>query len=92
MFMTNLPDEVMIPDMLLDRIEVLLQYPIGNTLGEDAKSDALMWVRSSQNISPYLKGFWRRHIRTNIISCKTYGVPECVRFFTYVYQLIEELW
>lgn len=85
MYMTNLPDDVMIPDLLLVHVESI-------ELTESAKRDALTWVRAYSTASPDLKDIWRRHIYGNIISCKTYGIPECVRLFTYVYQLIDELW
>lgn len=83
--MTNLPDDVMIPDLLLAHVESI-------ELTEHAKSDALIWVRTFSTASQDLKDIWRRHIKGNIVSCQTYGIPECVRLFSYVYQLIDELW
>lgn len=89
MYTTNLPDDVMIPDMLLVHVERGLQIGV---LSKQAKDDAEAWVRLNKAAEQDIRDFWVRHIRGNISSCKKYGVPECVEFFGYVYQLIESLW
>ena len=85
MYRTNLPDCVVIPESLMDYVE-------GGGLTDQAKLDAQAWVDERKVSSQFFRDFWREHIREDIRLCKTYGIPEGVRFFTYVLELIEVAW
>lgn len=83
MYTTNLPDGVVIPDALVDYVE-------DDRLTEDTKRAIRAWVHT--DTSAYLKSYWHRQIDTNIKLCATYGLPECVRFFSYAREQMVITW
>ena len=85
MYTTNLPDAVMIPDIMVAHIE-------RGILSEQAKRDARAWVAARAGAQRDIRDFWKRQMRENVVACRTYGLPECVIIFQYVYQLIEVTW
>ncbi len=83
MYTTNLPDCVVIPDMLLDLVE-------NDRMDDHAAVRA--WVGETKGASKSLKSFWFKQVDLNISLCKKYGIPECAKFFTYVRSLMDTDW
>lgn len=85
MYTTNLPDTVMIPDMLLAHIE-------RGKLSDDAKADVRTWVGRSKSFSADARSYWKRQMQENVSACHQYYMPECASIFSYVCEVIEEIW
>lgn len=85
MYTTNLPDAVVIPDALLALVE-------RGVLDDHARAVMTEWAQATAQADDFMRGFWRQHVRSNIEQCQCYGIPECVALFSYVGELIEELW
>ena len=85
MYTTNLPDGVVIPDMLVTCVERCI-------VDDQAKSTFKSWVIANVHASEFMKTYWLKHVRINIDLCRTYGIPECVKLFSYAEELIEVTW
>lgn len=85
MYTTNLPDCVVIPDMLLELVE-------NDQMDDEAKDTVRAWVDQTKDASQSLQCFWVKQVDLNITLCKKYGIPECVRFFTYVRSEMDAAW
>lgn len=85
MYTTNLPDSVLIPDMLLVHIEQ-------GQLSDSAKDDVLTWVKRSKSFSPEVRAYWRHQMQENVDACRRYYMPECVTIFAYVCEVIDQIW
>ena len=85
MYTTNLPDSVMIPDMLLVHIE-------RGEMSDEARADARAWVGRGKSFGPDVRNYWRRQMQENVVACTRYHMHECVAIFSYVCEFIDELW
>ena len=85
MYTTNLPDAVLIPDIMVAHIE-------RGILSAQAKRDARSWVDRHARARRDIRDFWKRQMHENVVACRTYGLPECALIFQYVYRLIEVTW
>ena len=85
MYITNLPDEVMIPESLVKHIDA-------GTLTGQAHVDAKAWVKVAATYEHGVRDYWKLQIERNVTACRRYGIPECAEFFASVCKLIEEAW
>lgn len=83
MYATNLPDGVVIPDMLVGVVE-------DEVYTEQAKTTIRAWASGSH--SQFMQDFWHKQMDENISLCSTYGRPICVKLFSYMRQMMDANW
>ena len=85
MYRSNLPDGVVIPDMLVSIVE-------DGKLDDQAKATIEKWAVVTKDASSFLKGYWQKRIASNITLCERYYIPECAKLFSYVRVVMERTW
>ena len=85
MYVNILPDDVLIPDIMVRHVE-------SGVLGEEARRDIHTWAETNRDLDPQIRGYWLTYLRRNVIACRTYGVPDCAEIFSYMCEVVERVW
>lgn len=85
MYQANLPDGVIIPDMLIAHVE-------RGVLGSEARRDAEAWAGMHANATESFKNNWQRFTHENVLLCQKYGANAEAELFAYLEQQIGEAW
>ena len=58
----------------------------------EARADERAWVGRGKSFGPDVRNYWRRQMQENVVACTRYHMHECVAIFSYVCEVIDELW
>lgn len=85
MYQANLPDGVIIPDMLIAHVE-------RGVLDSEARRDAEAWAGTHANATESFKNNWQHFTHENVLLCQKYGANAEAELFAYLEQQIGEAW